>query len=253
MGVFGKIIPQLAQQSDIPVGIRDLFLHALFARLALTDNRIIEFETKYNCSTNTIELQIPSDILPVFDEMLGMQRGPKFQAFIDWLVGKQQIISDVPTVVVGFDNDQQFVPVGSLTVWSGATIESDDTSVTIALPTSILSVVGYNTKLSQSISGNDIKVSLIWRYDAGNNTSYDLKTTLTATDFGGAVNVSGSLDTNISTFNLIHGDVRTTELLYVADIQPEDLINITIQRNFEGSTDPQTESVNIVGLKVEII
>lgn len=250
--VFGKILPQLAQQSNIPVGIRDLFLHALFARLALSDNRVIEFETKYNCNTNTIELQIPSDVLPLFDEMMGMQRGPKFQAFIDWLVGKQQIISDVPTVVLGFDNDQQFVPVGSLTIWTGATIESSDTSVVIALPTSILSVIGYNTKLSESISGNNLKVSLVWRYDAGNSTSYDIRTTLTSTDFDGVVNVSESADVNISTFNLINGDIRTTELINVFDVEPEDLLNIVIQRNFEGSGDLQTESVNVIGLKVEI-
>jgi hypothetical protein len=92
MGVFAPILPQLAQPGcNAPTGVRDLFLHALFARLALNDNSNVEFETKYNPQTNTIELQLPDCALPFFDTVTGMQQGPRFRAYIDWLIGNANI------------------------------------------------------------------------------------------------------------------------------------------------------------------
>jgi hypothetical protein len=92
MAVFAPIIPQLAQPGcTAPTAVRDLFLHALFARLAFNDNSIVEFETKYNQQTNTIELQLPDCALPFFDTITGLQQGPRFRAYIDWLVGNANI------------------------------------------------------------------------------------------------------------------------------------------------------------------
>jgi hypothetical protein len=254
MGVFGKIVPQiLSSISNSYTKVKDLFVHALFARVAMNDGRTIEFQTKYDPNTDTIELHIPDDILPVFDEILGMQRGPNFQCYINWLIGKQQIIDDVPSVIVGFDTDQQFVPVGSLTIWTGAAIENTNNVISISLPTVAHSVLGYNMKLSSALAGNSIKVSLVWKFDAGNNTSFNIKTNVISTDFDGTIVASDSNDVSISTFNLINGDIRTTELITTSGINPDEMVNITLQRNYDGNTDPHTESINLIGLKIEVL
>ncbi|MEM3097455.1 MAG: hypothetical protein QXU32_01880 [Nitrososphaerales archaeon] len=91
MGVFGKIKPAIAQPGCIePDGVRDLFLYALFARLALSDGSNVEFETKFNPSTNTIELQLPDCAIPFFDKVTGMKQGPRFRQYINWLVGNTE-------------------------------------------------------------------------------------------------------------------------------------------------------------------
>lgn len=86
MGVFAKIQPQVGKCIQ-PPSANDLFLYALFARVARTDNSNVEFSTHYDKSCNMIELVIPDDALPIFNQITGIQQGPKFRAYIDWLIG----------------------------------------------------------------------------------------------------------------------------------------------------------------------
>lgn len=87
MPVFGNIKPQIP---SIPIGItglRDAFLYVLFARFALGDNDTVEFQTKYNPATDTMELFYPDKADPLFDTLMGVQRGELFKRYMDWLMG----------------------------------------------------------------------------------------------------------------------------------------------------------------------
>lgn len=86
MAVFRPIQPSVDCPTP-PASVRDLFLHALFARIALNDNTTIEFRTVYDPATDTIDLDIPDCNVGILDTVTGMQQGPRFRAFIAWLVG----------------------------------------------------------------------------------------------------------------------------------------------------------------------
>ena len=257
--VFSKIAQQVkAIPSQSPTGVDDLFLHALFARIALKDQNVVEFETCFNPETNTIELDVPSNLLPIFNEVVGMQRGPKFQAYIDWLVGKQAIISEV-NVVDSTATDKDFVSASSLDIWTGAKVGNlDDEKVVIFLPNSCPSVVGYNTKVSDTFTTGQVVVSLVWVYESGDNGSnsaatFDIQASVNISTIGGNTVTTVSNNTTIPTFNLIKGDVRETELLTLSGIVGGDMLALTIKRNFIGDSDPETEFVGILGLKVKLI
>lgn len=257
-GIRGNDLPSNPILQQGPDGVRDLILHALFARIALRDNSNVEFRTVFNQSTNTIELDIPNELLPVLDEILGMQRGPKFQAYIDWLIGRQAIISEVnvidPTTI-----DKDFVPASSLDIWTGAKVGNlDDEKIVIFLPNNCPSVVGYNTKVDDTFTTGQVVISLIWVYESGDNgsnstASFDIQTSVNISAINGNTVATVSNNTTIPTFNLIKGDVRETELLTLTGITSNDMLSLIIKRNFVGNSDPETEFVGILGLKVKLI
>lgn len=85
-----KIQTAMPQTVNVTTTVNDFFLYALFARLTFSDNDKVEFQTKYDKSTDSIELQIPDKYLPVFDQMTGIGQGPRFKQFVNWLVGGLQ-------------------------------------------------------------------------------------------------------------------------------------------------------------------
>lgn len=258
--VFSKIAQQVkAIPPQTPQGARDILLHALFARIALKDNNTVEFETCFNPETNTVELDIPDNLLPILNEVLGMQRGPKFQAYIDWLIGREAIIADVPNVVDAATIDKDFVPASSLDIWSGAKIGNlDDEKVVIFLPNDCPSVVGYNTKVDDVFTTGQVVVSLIWVYESGDNgsnstASFDIQASANISTINGNTVATVSNNTTIPTFNLIKGDVRETELLTLSGMNGGDMLSLIIKRNFVGNSDLETEFIGVLGLKVKLI
>lgn len=224
--------------------MNDLLLHALFARLALSNNDTIEFETFYDRNTNTIELDIPNEALPFLDQITGMKRGPRFQEYINWLIGSQSLQHSY------LDGD--FVPSTSLESWFGGTRSVINEKMVLLLPDTDVSVVGYNLKTNDTFSGR-ILISLIWMYTCGVNTTFDIRTTAHVATATGDTPVLYVDDTNISTLNLIEGDVRETQLLEVTSVGSNNIVHILLNRNYQGSPDPQTESVGIVGLRVQLL
>lgn len=247
--VFARITPRVVNPpgGNAPVEANDIFLHALFARITLTNNEVIEFETRYDQETNTIELNIPSHSLPLLDQITGIQRGENFKTFIDWLIGSRTL-AQVDT------KDKDFVTASLLQVWFGAqSINVEGFRLILSLPACDASDVGYNLKTSADFAGR-LRISVIWMFLAGSNTSFDLRTTATVSDATGGSPVTVLQDTNISTFNLVAKDVRETEILDTGDIiGGGNIVNFLIHRNYIGSPDPKTETVGIVGLKVRLI
>lgn len=233
--------------SSGPVKANDIFLHALFARITLTNNQVIEFQTKFCPDDNTIELYIPKNSEQLLDQLTGIQRGPVFIKFINWLIGSQ-------TLVVQTDQtkDATFVPSSELQVWFGATSSvADQNRLVLELPTKEGSVVGHNLKTSANFSGS-MQVFLVWTFICGSNTSFDIKTLATVSDAlgGGPANYSNSVF--ISTVNLLPGDIRETELLNVPVVNGSDIINLLFNRNYNGSPDPQTESIGVLGIRIKL-
>lgn len=62
--------------------IKDMFLHALFARIAASDNETWEFETTYNTETQCIELDIPEEFMQIIESTT---KGDYFKRYISWL------------------------------------------------------------------------------------------------------------------------------------------------------------------------
>ncbi len=249
--VFGRVGLPLDGGNEGPdPEIRDMFLHALFARLALRSNENIEFSTEYDSSTNTIELVIPDGSSPLFDQLTGIQRGEKFKTFINWLIGSE--------VLTAADLDPNFISASAMSVWAGATQGSlDGKQSFLYLPASELSVVGYNTKIDDSFQSGvlvgSMKIYLIWVYDAGVNTSFDIKTDVKITEIATGNTIEVANPENISTFNLLKGDIRETEIISVNNlIHADDIINVMISRNYDGSPDAQTELTGIMGLRIEL-
>jgi hypothetical protein len=245
--VFAKIQKQMPKvMPGGPVAARDLFLYALFARIALKDNDNIEFETKFNEDTNTIELIIPPKMLPLLDQITGMQRGPNFKKYIDWLIGSQSL---VPPCV---PKDVNFIAASGIQVFFGSEPALVDGRLILTLPSVETSVIGYNTKISDCFAGS-LKVYVTWLYMCGSQTSYNLRTQVTVSDSQGGGAFTNSVDTLISTFNLLPGDIRETEVLTLGNvITPNNIINLLFSRNYDGSPDPQTEGIGIVGLRVQL-
>lgn len=96
---FAKIQPPIAQYPQ-PSYVNDIFLYALFARITLSNNETIEFETTFDQANGAIDLCIPDGALPIFDQITGMQRGAKFKSFINWLIGSDSLGSGSITNLV---------------------------------------------------------------------------------------------------------------------------------------------------------
>ena len=248
---FGRIEPNPLRAARIATGMNDLFLHALFARLALNSDETVEFKTIYDPTTNTIELDIPNSALPFLNQILGIQRGERFKTFVDWLIGSDTL---EPAPIM-FDQDPNFIAASALSVWAGATQGNlEDKQLILYLPASELSVVGYNTKIDESITYTRMKLYLVWVYDSGNNTSYNIRTSVMATNISTGNTAEATNDTSISTLNLLKGDIRETEIFDTGEfIHANDIVNIKLSRNWDGSPDPQTELPAIVGLRLELV
>lgn len=231
---------------------RDLFLHALFARVALTNNGTLEFQTCFDPETNTIELIIPPEALAIFDEITGMQRGPKFQAYINWLIGSTTL--PVPAGSSDTNIDPAWVSASDMSIWVGAVAGSlDDKRAVIILPAAELSAIGHNTKLSSTGSGK-VKISLVWIYGGGSNNSFTIKTSANISIIGTGEVSNEDNEVTISTFNLVPGDIRETELLTTStNAIADDLVSVILRRNFVGSPDPKTDLVSVLGIKIEFV
>lgn len=174
MGVFAKIVAPVGCPQP-PPAVRDLFLHALFARIAMTDNSVIEFQTRFNPATNTIELEVPACNLPIFDMLTGMQKGPNFKAFMGWANsgsgGGTGGLIDSDLVVAGnsASTTEQVlatltVPGGSVEVGSGVRIRAWGTFNSNNQTKTVNIYYG-----SAVIATNDITVKpngLTWKLDA---------------------------------------------------------------------------------------
>jgi len=241
--VFAPRVPIPRISPHAPLTVNDYFLFALFARLALSNNDTIEFETKYNPATNTIELIIDDKAKPFFDQLTGMQRGPNFKMFIDWLIGSRTLKTDaVP--------DPNFIPSSAIAIWFGATQSTIDERLVITLPDTDASVIGYNLKVNEQLAGS-LSVYLTWMFICGNNTSFSIRTSAQINDEMGNPPVTYSEDNNISTFNLVPGDIRES-LLMNFDITADNIVNFLINRNYAGSPDPQTEGIGVLGLRFKL-
>jgi hypothetical protein len=88
--IFGRLgapPPAPPNPNDELVFPSDFLLYALFARITLTNQKTIEFRSFYDPEERIIELDIPDEILDIFDELTGYEFGPKARAYLDWLAG----------------------------------------------------------------------------------------------------------------------------------------------------------------------
>lgn len=246
-GVFARIGPQVQRAPIGNVNPNDFFLHALFARVTLTNGETIEFETKFNPTTNTIELLVPPASTALFNQLTGLQRGPNFQQFVNWLIGSNSIQTTS-------QKDDDFISSSLLEVWVGAIPTNiDGERLVLILPTEDPAVFGHNTKAADNFTGY-LKVSLLWMYLGGANNDFNIRTKVTSTAADGSNVENSEVDVAISTMNLIRGDIRETVLLETdPNINADDIISILVYRNYVGSGDAQTEIIGVVGLKVELI
>lgn len=135
--VFGSITSNsFSQFANSFLGVNDIIIHALHLRIALSDGQSIEFQTKYDKETDTVELIIPDNLIEYFNQLTGIYKGQNFEAFINWLIGKDDIISDaVSEVNPGFYDVIQ-ITTDTILNSSHENILCDATggSITITLP-----------------------------------------------------------------------------------------------------------------------
>lgn len=62
--------------------IRDIIIHAAICRIAGVDNSVFEFSTKYDPETDTIDLEIPDDII---NNLTSVNLGPNIGKYFGWL------------------------------------------------------------------------------------------------------------------------------------------------------------------------
>lgn len=70
--------------------IKDMFLHALFARIAASDNETWEFETEYDPNSNHIDLLISEKFISILETV---SKGDDFNRYITWLI--EDAVTDV--------------------------------------------------------------------------------------------------------------------------------------------------------------
>lgn len=249
--VFCKVQPSLTNYQDFPDDyfVRDLVLHALLARIALSNNETLEFETKFNPVTQEVELCYPDAADSIFDQILGMQRGPRLKKFINWLIG-----SDTLETATVSAHDQNFVGATAMAIWAGATIGTiDEDTFVYFLPAGCYSNIGFNRMTGDNIGNGSLTFYLDWVYDSGNNDSFEVKVNASITDTAGNV-ITASNVIAPSTFNLLKGDIRETQLLSLpaGTVKAGDIISILVARNYNGHSDPQTDLVGVIGARLVI-
>lgn len=260
--VFAKVQPKPLCNLDTlkTVEPNDIILHALFARLTLTDNRTIEFETKFDKKTQTVELNIAEKDLKFFDQILGMRQGPNFRTFIDWLIGSRRFDSKVTP---------DFVSASAFDIWYGATESNVDGTPVVLFPTVDPAHIGYNFKLrdnpdperpkppcpfgerlptEEPIITEDIKVIMLWKYICGSKDFFELRVTATIINEN-AQPVDYVNDVRISTASLEPGDIAEVELISLT-IPKGSVVGLSILRNFKDTEDPHSEMFGILGVRI---
>lgn len=241
--VSAKIQAVIQSQQVFDTRLNDLFLHALFARLAFKNNENYEFRTKYEPSTNIIELDIPDKYLDVLDQIIGIQRGPKFKTFINWLIGSEQLQSDSK------DINLKYLSTSDINLWYGASyLDNNGSNLTVVLPSTLPSAINANFRTATDFNGT-IELKLNWVFIGGQNTDFEIKVNVTVIDSSGNSYVSSN-DTTISTFNLIANDIRSSTIISLPNVGQDTLIDIVIMRNYTGSVDPQTETISVAGIEL---
>lgn len=239
----GAKIQSSMEQKSFDSRLNDLFLHALFARLAFKNNENYEFKTRYNPATNIIELDIPDKYLEVLDQITGIQRGPNFQKFVSWLIGSRQFSMQ------DGDISSKFLSIADFNIWFGASfLDTNQGALSIALPATLPSAVNTNFKTSSEYAGS-ISLRLNWMYREGTNTNLLVKCNVTVIDSSGDSQLFTN-EVDISTFNLISGDIRVTTLIDMPVVGPDSLIDIILLRNYANSSDPRSETISIMGIEV---
>ena len=94
--------------------INDMYIHALFARIATSAGYTHEFGTTYDPNTNTIEIDVPEEVLSFIE---GVEVKPNIQRFIAWLTSNSQYWSKYidSRGDVGLKTDFRNIEVSSIT------------------------------------------------------------------------------------------------------------------------------------------
>jgi len=239
--VFSRamVAPKSARCPEV---VNDLLLYALFARVTLTPHneqcgRTIEFSTSYDAATRTVELEVADDDLKFFDQLTGVQRGPRFQKFINWLIGSRQFESTVTP---------DFVSATAFDFWYGATPTQMEDVPLVLFPTVEPSAIGYNAKLRPT--STKAVISATWKFVCGSGSSLTVRVVVTVIspdqDPYEVVH-----DAMVSTAGLSAGDVFDTDLLSLS-VPAGSVLALSMMRNFSGSTDPHSEMVGLIGVRI---
>jgi hypothetical protein len=257
-GLDGQVTPGNIIHPQPASTVRDLFLHALFARIAFTNNDTTEFRTVYDPTTNVIELDIPQEAINVLDQITGIQRGPNFKTFINWLIGSTTLTPSLSRLT-GLLADPNFTSGLSLRVWLGANLFNyNDEYLALVLPATVQSVVGHNFRTPAPPVGqpanapSDITVSLIWSLPATGATSFTIRASTTISQTDGTPPVFGSVDATLSASNTQEaGAIIKTGIMIIPAVPAGSIVSLLLTRNFVGSPDPNTQALILVGLMVE--
>jgi hypothetical protein len=181
--------------------------------------------------------------LEVLDQITGIQRGPNFKKFVNWLIGSRQFIEQDGTV------SSRFLSISDINIWFGATfVDINQGNLSILLPTKTPSAINANFKTAPGFSG-PLSLDLEWVYLDGQNTSWFIKCNITIIDASGNPSIFTE-ELEISTFNLISKDIRSTTFINIPSVGPDSLIDITIYRNYSGSIDAKQETIGILGIGI---
>lgn len=224
-----------------------MFLHAVFCRLALTDNRNVELQTVFDKANQTVELVVPPFALDAFDQLTGMQRGPNFRTFIDWLIGTSTLIVDTS----GGLTDQKFLGSQLFKVWRCAQpVNYNGTQLVLQFPAKSESVIGHNLRIPDNIVSQRLTFTMPWMFMGGDNSGFTIRMSANITR-GGIQYLTLTNTVNISTAGKALGDVTETLLLDTgAVLTGGDFVGILIERNYAGSPDPDIDAIGFVGLRI---
>jgi hypothetical protein len=225
----------------------------------MSDNSNVEFQTKYDKASNTVDLIIPEKTMRIFDQMVGMKRGPRLKKFIDWLIGSKKF---EPVA------QPNFVSATAFEIFIGATSAVINDRMVIIFPGLNPSIVGYNLKL-QSLDPlipkdqenpccpiitpdptQKFKVFLVWQYICGVGSSLEVRVTANVLAPSAAPYTVVN-DVTISTVGVTPGEVLETEILSLENLQSDTIISLNIMRNFTGSSDPHSEMIGMIGVRLE--
>ncbi len=245
--VFSKVQTITAPTPDIPVTVRDMFLHSLFGRLALTDGRNVELETRFNKDTQTVELIVPPFAMDAFDQITGMQRGPNLRAFIDWLIGTSTLIVDTS----GGLTDQKFLGAQLFKIWRCAQpVNFNGVQLVLQFPAKEESVIGHNLRIPDNVVSQRLLFTMPWMFLGGDNSGFTIRMSANITR-GGLQYLTVTNSVNISTAGKVFGDVTETLILDTgAVLTGGDFVGLLIERCYAGSPDPDVDAIGFTGLRI---
>jgi hypothetical protein len=225
--------------------VRDLFLHALFARMAMTDDSIVEFRTIYDPDSNTIDLDIPPSAIAVLDQVTGMQRGDNLKTFINWLIGSRMLAPNLAT-------DPNFISALSMRVWFGANLFNFNSEyLSIILPTGTQSILGYNLQVAPAPPIVSLVVYLVWSCPNSINVQFAIRTTVTVNPPDGSTPTMHIADTAVDTTISAPGIAAETAIMRIDGISAGSIVSLLLNRGYSGSPDQDLEAITILGLRTE--